>query len=64
MNYEDEVIEVVRSSMNLVPDMEKLLRTLYRAGYNECLRNIKEKHNKEYSDILSTGGMDPRYEIF
>ncbi len=60
MNYEDEVIEVVRSSMNLVPDMEKLLRTVYRAGYNECLRNIKEKHYKEYSDILSTGGIDPR----
>lgn len=42
-NYEDQVIEIARSNMNLVPDMEKLLRTVYRAGYNECLRNIKEK---------------------
>jgi hypothetical protein len=60
MNYEDEVIEVARASMNLVPDMETLLRTVYRAGYNECLRNIKEKRNTKYSDIPSTGGMDPR----
>lgn len=60
MNYEDEVIEVARASMNLVPEMETLLRTVYRAGYNECLRNIKEKRNKGYTDIPSTGGMDPR----
>lgn len=53
MNFEDEVIEVARASMNLVPEMEKLLRTVYRAGYNECLRNIKEKHNKKYSTVDS-----------
>jgi hypothetical protein len=59
-NYEDEVIEIARSNMNLVPEMEKLLRTVYRAGYNECLRNIKEKRNTSYTDSISDGGMDPR----
>ena len=43
MTFEDEIIEIARASMNLIPEMEKLLRTVYRAGYNECLRNIKEK---------------------
>ena len=60
MNYEDEVIEIARSSMNVTPEMEKLLRTVYRAGYNECLRNIKEKRNTSYTDSNSDGGMDPR----
>jgi hypothetical protein len=60
MTFEDEVIEIARSNMNLVPEMEKLLRTVYRAGYNECLRNIKEKHNTSYTDSNSDGGMDPR----
>jgi len=46
--------------MNLVPEMEKLLRTVYRAGYNECLRNIKEKRNNSYTDSNSDGGMDTR----
>ena len=46
--------------MTLVPGMEKLLRTVYRAGYNECLRNIKEKRNNSYTDCISDGGMDPR----
>lgn len=59
-NYEDQVIEIARASMNLVPEMEKLLRTVYRAGYNECLRNIKEKRNNSYTDCISDGGMDPR----
>ena len=56
MNYEDEVIEIARSSMNVTPEMEKLLRTVYRAVYNECLRNIKEKRNSSYSDCISYGG--------
>jgi len=59
-NYEDQVIEIARTSMTLIPGMELLLRTVYRAGYNECLRNIKEKRNKGYTDIPSIGGMDPR----
>ena len=59
-NYEDQVIEAARSNMNLVPEMEKLLRIVYRAGYNECLRNIKEKRNNSYTDCISDGGMDPR----
>ena len=29
-NYEDQVIEIARASMNLVPGMEKLLRTISR----------------------------------
>ena len=57
MNYEDEVIEIARSSMNVTPEMEKLLRTVYRASYNECLRNIKEKRNSSYSDCISDGGI-------
>ena len=60
MTFEDEVIEIARSNMNLVPEMEKLLRIVYRAGYNECLRNIKEKRNTSYTDSNSDGGMDPR----
>jgi len=60
MTFEEEVIEIARSNMNLVPEMEKLLRTVYRAGYNECLRNIKEKRNTSYTDSNSDGGMDPR----
>ena len=60
MTYEDEVIEIARSNMNLVPEMEKLLRTVYRAGYNECFRNIKEKRITSYTDCISDGGMDPR----
>ena len=60
MTFEDEVIEIARSNMNLIPDMEKLLRTVYRAGYNECLRNIKEKRNTSYTDCISDGGMDTR----
>jgi|LakMenE01Jun11ns_1017448.scaffolds.fasta_scaffold9900797_6 hypothetical protein len=60
MTYEDQVIEIARSSMTLVPGMELLLRTVYRAGYNECLRNIKEKHYTSYTDCISDGGMDPR----
>jgi hypothetical protein len=59
-NYEDQIIEIARSNMNLVPEIEKLLRIVYRAGYNECLRNIKEKHNNSYTDCISDGGMDPR----
>ena len=59
-NYEDQVIEIARTSMTLVPNMELLLRTVYRAGYNECLRNIKEKRNNSYTDSNSDGGMDPR----
>ena len=59
-NYEDQVIEIARTSMTLVPGMEKLLRTVYRAGYNECLRNIEEKRNNSYTDSNSDGGMDPR----
>ncbi len=60
MTYEDQVIEIARASMNLVPGMELLLRTVYRAGYNECLRNIEEKRNTSYTDCISNGGMDPR----
>ena len=59
-NYEDQVIEIARTSMTLVPGMEKLLRTVYRAGYNECLRNIKEKRNNSYTDSNSDGGLDTR----
>ena len=58
MTFEDEVIKIARSNMNLIPEMEKLLRTVYRAGYNECLRNIKEKRNTSYTDCISDGRMD------
>lgn len=36
-----------------------LLERVYTFGYNERLREIKEKPNPGYSDIISDGGMDP-----
>ncbi len=41
-----------------------LLERVYDCGYRECIRNIKERevgqYSSRYSDIMSTGGMDPR----
>lgn len=41
MNYEDEVIETARrglawSNVALTPEMEKLLRIVYNAGYKQA----------------------------
>lgn len=46
MSYEDEVIESARkglawSNVALTPEMEKLLRVIYRAGYQQAQREIQ-----------------------
>jgi hypothetical protein len=67
--YKQEIIENAISGLkdggypfpeSLIP----LFTLIYQSGYNECIRNIKEKnvsgYSDRYSDIISDGGMDPR----
>lgn len=36
-----------------------LFQSVYNAGYNEAMREMKQSRGN-YSDIISDGGMDPR----
>lgn len=51
MNYEDQVIKAAKDGFNDVfssisPSTEKLLRLVYRAGYNEAKRVMIEEQMK------------------
>ena len=53
MNYEDQVIKAAKDGFNdvfssMTPETEKLLRLVYRAGYNEAKRVMIEEHNDEH----------------
>lgn len=36
-----------------------LFESVYNAGYNEAMREMKQSRGN-YSDVISDGGMDPR----
>lgn len=37
-----------------------MFEKIYDCGYNEAIRNLKNKQNSSYTDTKSDGGMDPR----
>lgn len=70
-SYKNDVVKIaieglVHGGMSEVvaKSFSNLFDKVYQAGYNECLRNIKNKQVSEYidkyTDIISDGGMDPR----
>jgi hypothetical protein len=51
MNYEDEVIEAARKGLaegftHLTPEMEKLMRLIYQAGYKQSTIDRMQKELK------------------
>lgn len=57
----EETIKVMEESgWGFAEAVTALLEWVYDCGYNECMRNIKEKTFSQYTDIISNGGMDPR----
>jgi hypothetical protein len=63
--YREDVVQAAirglkEGGMKEANIFEFLLVRVYECGYNECLRNLQEKHSHQYSDIVSDGGLDPR----
>lgn len=56
MTYEDEVIEAARKGLaegftNMTPEMEKLMRVIYRAGYDQAKRDRLLERREHRSDL-------------
>ena len=61
MNYEDEVIESARKGLTwanvaLTPEMEKLFRVIYKAGYNKGKIDTLMPLEKSYSQLRDGHG--------
>lgn len=50
----------IRDEKSRSVQMTQWLEAAFHAGYNAAIKDLKEKQNSCYTDIVSDGGMDPR----
>lgn len=51
-----------RSSGEYVSDTLEDHWQTFQEGWEEAVKHLKNKQNDQYSDLVSTGGMDPRHD--
>lgn len=65
MTYKTLVVEQALASLKHggfvgAEAFQTLFERIYDCGYHEAIRNLQNKQNSCYTDIISDGGMDPR----